>query len=131
MESTQIVRGIYESFKRKDIPAVLGAIADDVEWQIGGDDSGIPFTGKRKGKEQVGQVFQALADTVEILSFEPGQVIAQGDQVVTEGLSRGKVRATGKEYVEEWLARATIQDGKVVSYRHYLDTAGILRAMQG
>lgn len=31
-QSVDVVRGVYEAFGRGDVPAVLGAMADDIEW---------------------------------------------------------------------------------------------------
>jgi ketosteroid isomerase-like protein len=51
-QSVDVVRGIYEAFGRGDLPAVLGAMADDIEWH---EAEGMPYGGVYHGGEAVAQ----------------------------------------------------------------------------
>ena len=60
-ENKQTVKQAYESFKSGDIHSLLSLLSDDVEWELPSIDN-VPFSGKRRGREQVGEFFKALAD---------------------------------------------------------------------
>jgi uncharacterized protein len=121
-ENVRTVQEIYAAFGRGDIPALLNAVADDVEWSIAGTPD-VPHAGKRRGREEVAQFFPVLAATEEFEQFEPREFIAQGDQVVALGHLRSQVKATGRTYEQEWAQIWTLRDGKVTRLRTYEDTA--------
>jgi ketosteroid isomerase-like protein len=54
---------------------------------------------------------------------------ASGDRVVVEGTNAGSVVETGERYEHDWVMVLTIQDGKVVRFRHYYDPGDIETAM--
>jgi uncharacterized protein len=121
------VHEIYAAFGRGDIPALLSAVAADVEWSIAGQPA-VPHAGKRRGRKEVEQFFPVLAATEESEAFEPREFIAQGDQVVVLGYLRSRVKATGRTYESEWAHVWTLRDGKVTRFRTYEDTAAEVAA---
>jgi ketosteroid isomerase-like protein len=62
-QSIEFVKGVYGAFARGDVPAVLGAFADDIEWY---EAEGMPYGGLHHGGEAVAQkVFGPIAEDVE------------------------------------------------------------------
>ena len=55
--NTNLVHHVYENFKGGDIKAVLNLLSDDIEWQLP-EIENVPFAGKRRGHEQMGQFFR-------------------------------------------------------------------------
>jgi ketosteroid isomerase-like protein len=51
-QSVEVVKGMYEAFGRGDVPAVLGAMAADVEWH---EAEGMPYGGVYHGPDEVAQ----------------------------------------------------------------------------
>jgi uncharacterized protein len=117
--SKETVTGIYEAFGRRDIAALLHAMADDVQWEMPGP---APFSGSRKGLAAVQQFFQELAAAVNIEKFEVDFMVAEGENVVVMGRERSTVRATGRTGEHHWAHAWTVRDGKVVHVRLYEDT---------
>ena len=51
---TEIAKQGYAAFGKRDIPALLELLADDVEWRfLGSPETGTPYGGTCKGKQQV------------------------------------------------------------------------------
>ncbi len=125
----QSVQGIYAAFGRGDIPTVLSALADTIEWQVTGP-AETAYTGTRRGKPQVLEFFVVLGQTVEIQEFEPREFIVQGETVVVIGHERMKIKATGRVAENDWVMVFTIHDGQVVRFREYDDTAAVAAAFQ-
>src|SRR3712207_3738999 len=90
-----VIQQAYEAFGRGDIPAVLDALTDDVEWTLQGP-SVIPFAGPRRGREEVAEFFSVIGETLEFEQFEPREFVAQGDTVVVVGYERSVVKQTGR-----------------------------------
>ena len=128
-QNTNVVKEAYENFKSGNIEALLALISNDVEWQLPEVD-GIPFTGKRKGLEQVAQFFAMVNDAQDVLQFEPGLSIAQGEKVAVQGHYSWRVKATGRSYESDFAHVFTVREGKITAFHEYLDTAVAAAAYQ-
>jgi uncharacterized protein len=122
-ENTQVVKEAYAAFERGDIPGLLELCSEDIDWFTPGTPDSIPYAGRRRGHEEVKGFFSGLAASEEITHFEPQEFIAQGDKVVVIGNYKGRVLSTKNEYDLAWLHVFTVRDGKITSFREYVDTA--------
>jgi len=127
-ENVKVVQEMYAGFNRRDIPAVLDILADDVDWQspvtrIQTDE--ISWSKLRHGREEVAAFFKDLSEKVQPDKLEPLEFTAQGDRVVVEGKNRGTVRSTGKPYEHDWVMLFTVRQGKIARMRHYYDSIDI------
>jgi ketosteroid isomerase-like protein len=128
-ENTQVVQQAYQNFKTGDIKALIGLMTEDVTWQLP-ETENVPFAGKRRGHEEVGQFFATLADAQDVLKFEPQEFVAQGDKVIALGQYTWRVKASGREYGGDWAHVFTVRDGKISGFHEYMDTAAATRAYQ-
>ena len=124
-ENIQVVQQMYAAFNRRDIPAVLEILADDVDWhspvtRTAPDE--ISWSKPRKGRNQVATFFKELGAKVQPDKLEPLEFTAQDDRVVVEGKNRGTVRSTGKAYEHDWVMLFTIRQGKIARMWHYYDS---------
>ena len=120
-DNVGVVRRAYDGFKRGDIDAVLGLMAEDVDWRLP-EIENISFSGGRRGRDAVGGFFSELAGAQDVLSFEPREYVAQGDRVVALGSYRWRVKKTGREYGGDWAHAFTVRDGKITAFHEYMDT---------
>ena len=123
----QAVQRAYAAFGRGDIDGLLAGLTEDVIWNMPGE-PGIPFAGRRRGKAGAAEFFRLLAQTDEVLHFEPREFFAKGDKVVVLGGYRARARATGKIVDSDWVHVFTVQDGTVAGWVEYCDTAAISAA---
>lgn len=121
-QNKQLVTQGYEKFRAGDIDGLLQLFAEDAEW-IGMEVEPVSFSGDYHGRQGIAQFFSDLSQAQEAESFEPREMIAEGDRVVVLGRAKWRVRATGKSYDEPWAHCFTIRDGKVVRFEQYYDTA--------
>ena len=126
-ENTKLVRQVYEHFKKGDIKALLSLLSDNIEWQLP-EIENVPFAGKRRGHEEMGQFFASLVDTQEVQHFDPRDFIAQGDKVVVLGHYAWRVRSTGREFGGDFAHVFTVNEGKVTRFHEYMDTAAAAAA---
>ena len=121
-ENTQLVMQAYDKFKNGDIPGLMEMMSDDIEWVLDKAEN-VPFTGARRGKEQVAQFFSILGENQHPLQFEPQEFIAQGDKVVALGHYAWSVKPTDRVFESDWAEVFTVQGGKITRFREYADTA--------
>jgi ketosteroid isomerase-like protein len=126
-DNVEVVKRAYENFKAGDIGALLGQMSEDVDWRLP-EIQGAPFAGARKGRGQVSEFFSSLADSQDVLSFEPREFVAQGDKVVALGSYRWRVKKNGREYGGEWAHVFTVRDGRIAAFHEYMDSAAAAAA---
>lgn len=127
-ENVRVVQEAYAAFKRGDIPSVLDACTDDVDWFLPGLPDIILVAGQRRGREQVGQFFAAINEHQEVQQFDPQEFIAQGDKVVVLGHYQWRIKTTGRPFESDWVHVFTLRDGKIAKFREYYDTAAGVEA---
>ena len=129
----ETVQQIYAAFGAGDVPSILAVMADDVVWEYGFTDPGVPWLQPRRGKEGVAAFFGDLGAGVEFFSFRVDTVVEAGEKVIALVDLHGRVRRTGRELREQdevhiWHFGP---DGKVCRFRHALDTAQHAAAWRG
>ncbi|SFM18502.1 nuclear transport factor 2 family protein [Variovorax sp. OV329] len=101
---TDIAMRGYAAFGRRDIPALLELLSDDVEWRfLGKPETGTPFGGTCKGKQQVAEWFATLAQSDEIVEFQPLEFLEGTNHVTVIGRTRGRRLPAGKLHDTDWV----------------------------
>jgi ketosteroid isomerase-like protein len=98
-----------------------------VEWELP-EVPGVEVSGIRKGRNGVAEFFETLANTQEVVNFEPQQYIAQNDIVVALGRYSFRVKATRQVFDSDWAHVFTIRNGAIVRFQEFTDTAAVARA---
>jgi ketosteroid isomerase-like protein len=124
--STQVqtLRDAYAAFARQDVPSVMAAFNEDIEWET--PDS-IPFGGSYHGHDGVGQFFGQLPEHWEELRVEPEEFIDAGETIVV--LIRLSGKGAGGSIDSKSLHVWRMRDGKAAAFREYPDTARVLQAL--
>jgi ketosteroid isomerase-like protein len=118
-ESPQaVVRGIYESFAEADIPGVLGALDEDIEWRA---PDNLPHGGHFTGRDGVGRFFQGIGEQWETLTVDIEDVLGGGDRVVVLATVSGKLRSTGEDTGYTTAHIWTLHDGTPVQFAETVD----------
>ncbi len=124
----EVVRSVYASFAKGDIPSVLGALAPDVRWT---EAEGGPYGGVSIGPQSVlDNVFMKLGGEWDGFSADAHEFVANGDVVVALGEYSGTYKATGKSFTAPFAHVWRMQNGKAISFDQYTDTAVHLQPMQ-
>lgn len=83
----------------------------------------VPYAGVRHDKAGVAEFFRVLAESVDVVRFEPREYAAAGDLVSASGYFKARARTTRKEFAYDWSMWWRLHDGKVLGYQAYVDTA--------
>ena len=116
----EIVESIYASFATGDVPAVLGAMAEDIQWT---EADGFPLAGTYVGPQAVLEgVFMRLGEIGDDFAVVPEQFVADGDTVVVLGTYAWKHKSSGDPAVVNMVHVLTLDGGKVVAFQQHVDT---------
>jgi ketosteroid isomerase-like protein len=130
-QNVALVRSIYESFARGDVPAVLARFADDIEWN---EAENFPYADSNpyRGPQSVLQgVFARLGADWERFAVEPREWLDAGDRVVALGTYRGTHKATGRQVQAQFAHVWSLRQGKVAQFQQYTDTHQFAQAVAG
>jgi len=116
----EIVEGVYASFAQGDVPAVLGAMADNIEWT---EADGFPLAGTYVGPQAVLEgVFMRLGEVGDEFAAIPDQVIVEGNTVVALGRYTWKHNSSGNPAEVKMAHVWTVTDGKLATFQQHVDT---------
>ena len=119
-QGVEFVEGIYGAFARGDVPAVLGAFAEDIEWY---EAEGMPYGGLHNGPEAIAQkVFGPITEDIDGFALVIEEFIGSGATVAAVVRYTGTGKATGKALDVPAVHVWDIRDGKVTRFRQFMDT---------
>ena len=119
-QSVEFVRGVYDAFGRGDVPAVLGAFADDIEWF---EAEGMPYGGLHRGPEAVAQnVFGPITEDVDGFALVLEEFLDSGESVAAVVRYTGTGKATGKALDVPAVHVWDVRDGQLARFRQFIDT---------
>jgi ketosteroid isomerase-like protein len=125
MTNGEIIKGLYNDFATGNVPAVMGAFDENIEWT---EAEGFMYGGAYTGPNAVLEnVFMKLGTEWEGFSAVPEQIVDGGDMVVGLGTYSGKYLKTGKSVTVPFAHAWTLRDGKIVKFVQYTDTLVIAR----
>lgn len=116
----EIIENAYASFARGDVPAALGAMADDIRWT---EADGFPIAGTYVGPQAVLEgVFMRLGEIGDGFAVVPEQFVAEGDTVVVLGTYSWKHKSSGEPAFVKMAHVWTMDGGKAVAFQQHVDT---------
>ena len=130
-DNVKTITSAYEAFARGDIPAVIDALADDVDWASEAASTEVPWWGPRHGKAEVLAFFEALGTAMEVKEFTPLVIVGDGDDVLTVVRYQATSRANGKTASMDIHHHWRFRDRKIVRYRGSEDTLQTLEVYRG
>src|ERR1035438_73766 len=125
-ENVQIVKDCFAAMGG-DKQGLLALSVEDLEWIIPGEDW--PLAGTHRGHAGLTDLLQKASE-LETSYPEPPEYVAQGDRVLLIGRATGKVKATSKPFVDDWVFAITVRNGKLTHIREYVDTQALARASE-
>ena len=128
-ENVDVIRGLYDSFGRGDVPAVLGQMDQQIEWReaenfVYADRN--PYVGPQAILEGV---FARLGSEWEGFTVTPEEWLDAGNHVVVLGTYTGRHRETGREVRAQFAHVWGVRGGGVVRFQQYTDTKQFAEAV--
>ena len=112
-DNLQVVHMVYDAFGRGDVEGVIPMLTGDVTWTTPGPPDVLPYSGERRGHDEVTSYFEAFGASTETTAFEPQRFFAAGDMVVVLGHYTFNVRSTGKVVDNDFVPTFRLAEGKI------------------
>lgn len=125
----QLLRALYDAYRRGDLTAFPEMIDPDCEWFFPGDPAILPWAGKFRGLG-IFDFAARVGGSIDYLEFDDHTYYPAGETVVVVIQERCRVKSTGREFVNAIVAVATVGNGRLLRYVEYSDTGAMERAFQ-
>lgn len=121
-----LITTIYDGYTRLDLAALLELIHPEFEIR---QTELLPWGGHYHGPQGVTSFFGKLTSHIHS-ELEVEEFVEAGDQVVAIGRLHGHVNSTGKTFNLRFVHVWTVESGKVRRFDPYIDTPGMLQALE-
>jgi hypothetical protein len=121
-DNAATIRGVYDSFLRGDIPAVMAAMHEQIEWNEAEHITYWPGAAFIGPHAVLTGVFARLPQDFDGFRVEVSRIVALADTVLVEARYRATAKATGKPLDAQVAHIWDLHDGKVVRFQEYSDT---------
>lgn len=126
MGNIEAVQAIYQAFASGDVPGILSHLAEDVDWESWTDNrnqaAGVPWFERRRGPADVAKFFEIIGGW-QVNDFRILSLLDGGNQVAAD-VEVDFTLPSGQRLADEEMHLWTFgDDGSVVRFRHYVDTA--------
>ena len=130
-EPRTVVETVYAAFSQGDMDTFAALMAPEITWN---EAEGNPYADLNPyiGPEAVmSGLMSRLVSEWQDISVTPHEFVVEGDRVVVFGRYKETWKATGETidipFVHSW----TVEDGTLVAFQQYTDTAALVATMTG
>jgi uncharacterized protein len=122
------VMPLYDAFARRDVPAAVACLADDIQWH---EATGLPWGGFAAGPSAVvDTVFAPALEHFPDLTVTPEEIVTSGDTVIVVHRYTGTGKDTGAILNLLGVGIWDVRDGSISRYRQFVDTMAFRAATQ-
>jgi uncharacterized protein len=129
MSPIETVKAAYAAFARNDPSVLFGAMAPAITWN---EAEGNPLADRNpyQGAQSIGDgVFGRLLAAIDNFTAVPSTFIDGGNHVVATGRYGGTMKGSGAKLDAQFCHVFRFEDGKLVAFQQYTDTAQWARLM--
>jgi ketosteroid isomerase-like protein len=133
----RVLRSGWAAAPRKDWELMFVRYSPDVIWEIPEEFQTLGFAESYHGHEGLVQGLEQFSEAFESWEIRPDRALDFGDRVLALGRFRGKARASGVEWEQEFSQLVTLEKGLVVRDRFFyswdqgMQAAGLKPAQRG
>lgn len=124
-----VIQSFFDAFGAGDLARGMTLVSPEIVWIYHGPADRIPFAGTFEGIAGVEQFFARVAETIEVKAMSVASLHGVGDFVFGRGTEHSRSLRTGKEYRVEWSHVYRVENGLMVHFEEFLDTAAIVDAL--
>ncbi len=131
MDNVTLMKNLYATFGRGDIPTVLAAMSANIKWYEAQSNPYMPSGEAWVGPDSVlNNLFMRLGAEWDGFTVHPRSFYGAGGTVIVEARYSGTYRRTGKSADVQACHVWDIEDGKVARFQEYADTAKLQDIME-
>jgi hypothetical protein len=124
----QLLAGIAEG-KAPDTLAVM--FAEDLRFEIQGDDGVLPWIGHKTGRQAAADFFRDIRMLTEPVKFEVEDILASANRAAIVGDLATRIKSSGKIVNTQFAIVLTISGDKITRFQMLEDSFDLSRTVRG
>jgi ketosteroid isomerase-like protein len=129
-EVERLLRAAYAARQRGDVEAIMGMFAENAHFGLAGSRQASPVAMRGTGLEALRAQLTGLVQAFEWLDQDILSMIVEGSRAAVHWRGRIRSAVTGDEVETEVVDIASVENGKIVSFVEFCDTALAARLME-
>ncbi|MEE6188014.1 nuclear transport factor 2 family protein [Niabella digestorum] len=130
IDAKKIVEAFLEYLQQRDLNRIVNLFAENVKWQIPGNENRIAWLGKRNSRAEVEAFFKLLWSATVPLSASIHKILMTGSDVIIKGDFATKMLKTGKIVTSIFFIHFVVKEEKIVEYTLLEDSFAVAQAME-
>ena len=123
------LRSAYDARQRGDLDALAAVFAPHARFRMAGSNAS-PIATLVEGAEQYRPLFAGMIKTFEILEQKVVTLLVEGSKAAVQWHARMRSSVTGETVETDLFDLVEIEDGRIVSFFEFCDTALAARLMK-
>jgi ketosteroid isomerase-like protein len=124
----RVLRSGWAAAPRRDWELMFVRYSPEVVWELPEEFQTLGFAERYRGHEGLVQGLEQFSEAFESWEIRPARALDFGDRVLALGSFRGKARASGVEWQQQFSQLVTLEKGLVVRDRFFYSWDQGLRA---
>ncbi|WP_293312160.1 nuclear transport factor 2 family protein [Pedobacter sp. UBA5917] len=124
-----LVQQFLTCLTQRDITKLTALFDEEVDWYIPGNETLVPWTGRRNNRTEVQSFFQLLWQNTEPVSAKIDHILTDESVAIITGEFSTKMLATDKIVDSVFFIQITFKNGLITRYRLLEDSYAVSLAM--
>jgi ketosteroid isomerase-like protein len=112
----------------KDPAEIAAPFAEDLVFEIQGDDGVLPWVGKKNGRQAVTDFIRGIRVLTEPVSFDVEDILSSDTRAAILGKLETRIKATGRVTATQFAIILTVADGVVTRFQMLEDSFDVSKA---
>jgi len=130
MDTATLLQAIYRAYREKRMSDILPRLDESFRFVVHLPEDVMPGGDKPRNKAETAKLMQHLMDAYDFVAYDPGPIIATGDQATVQPQIRFRDKNTGKVLQTKIMHTWRVKDGKAVELDERHDVAAIQAFMK-
>ena len=128
-QNVAIAQNLLEGIGGGKDPAEIAApFAENLVFEIQGDDGVLPWVGRKKGRQAVADFIREIRVLTEPVSFDVEYILSSDTRAAIVGKLETRIKATGRVTTTQFAIILTVADGVVTRFQMLEDSFDVSKA---
>jgi len=125
----EIVNDFFGYLTKRDLKNTINLFADNVKWEVPGNEKNIKWLGKRKNKLEIETTFKLLWSATEPVSAEIHKILIDNNDVMIKGDFTTKMLQTEKVVTSVFFIHFVVSNEKIIEYTLLEDSYAVSQSL--
>jgi ketosteroid isomerase-like protein len=128
--SSEVVKDFFAAFGKGDMEGLINSFQDNCKITAVRESArtGKEIYGSYEGKQGVSDFISNLGAAFNTKAFTVNNVIGEGKVAFANGKFTHEIKSTGKMFSSDWALMCVVENGKILEYHFYEDSASFINA---